>query len=62
MSAEEPKCSQCDSHDWHGFMHCKICGSYYIFAKCKNCDDMRIKKCPIDEGELEFIESKEHET
>jgi len=60
--AEEPKCSKCDSKNWHGFLHCRICGSYFVFGKCKNCDSLRIKKCPIDEENLEFMDLKETET
>jgi small-conductance mechanosensitive channel len=61
-SIEEPKCSACDSHNWHGFLHCEVCGSYFIFGKCEECDQQRLEKCPIDGGELEFIDSKQAET
>jgi hypothetical protein len=61
MSSEEPKCPKCDSKSWHGFLHCRVCGSYFVFAKCKNCDAVRLEKCPIDNGELELIEQAKHE-
>ncbi len=62
MNVEEPKCPKCDSVNWGGFLRCSICGSYFIFAKCKNCDNLRIEKCPLDDGKLELIRPKEDET
>lgn len=58
---EEPKCEKCDSHDWQGFLRCKVCGRYFIFGRCKNCDQIRIEECPIDQGELEYIAPDESE-
>ncbi len=54
-SIQGPKCPTCDSVSWHGFLHCRTCGSYFIFGKCKECDHLRLEQCPVDEGELEFI-------
>lgn len=62
MSKEKLKCTKCDSHEWQGFLHCRICGSYFIFGKCKNCDSLRIERCPIDDGELVVMLPKEAET
>jgi rRNA maturation protein Nop10 len=61
MSREKPKCAKCDSHEWRGFLHCRMCGSYFLFGKCKNCDSLRIEKCPVDGGELDIILPKETE-
>ena len=61
MTKEEPQCQKCDSSDWHGFLHCRTCGSYFIFAKCKNCDNLRLEKCPVDGGQLDFVEPPEGE-
>lgn len=58
---EEPKCKKCDSRNWHGLLHCTICGSYFAFGKCKNCDSLRIEKCPIDLENLEFTDLKKPE-
>ncbi len=58
----EPSCTACDSHKWHGFLHCEVCGSYFVFGKCGECDQQRLEKCPIDGEELEFIDSKQAET
>ncbi|MFW6110901.1 MAG: mechanosensitive ion channel family protein [Thermoproteota archaeon] len=52
-------CPKCDSHDWYGFLRCKVCGSYFLFGKCKNCDYLRLEECPIDGGRVEFINSGE---
>ncbi len=60
-SIEGPKCPTCDSYSWHGFLHCKTCGSYFIFGKCKECDHLRLEQCPVDEGKLEFIAPAETE-
>lgn len=60
--AEQPKCPKCDSRNWHGLLHCRICGSYFVFGKCKNCDTLRIEKCPIDQENLEFTDLRETKT
>jgi small conductance mechanosensitive channel len=62
MGTKGPKCPACDSRNWHGFLRCRICGCYFIFGKCKNCDSIRLEKCPVDQGELEFIASKKTRT
>lgn len=58
----KPKCPNCDSHKWHGFLRCRTCGSYFVFGKCKSCDGLRLEKCPVDDGELEYMPSKLVET
>jgi hypothetical protein len=62
MSREKLKCAKCDSTGWEGFLHCRICGGYFVFGKCRNCDSLRLEKCPIDGGELEIILSSKTET
>jgi small conductance mechanosensitive channel len=49
------RCPMCDSVNWHGYLRCKLCLSYYVWAKCQACDHVRLEKCLLDEGELEFI-------
>lgn len=61
MSVEKPKCSKCDSANWEGFLRCSVCGSYFILAKCKNCDNLRHERCPADGGKLELLKPKENE-
>lgn len=61
MKRRGPRCPKCDSHNWYGFLRCRVCSSYFIFGKCKNCDHLRLEECPIDEGKMEFIKPEETE-
>ena len=62
LDKARPKCAKCDSHEWEGFLHCGICGSYFVFGKCKNCDTLRIQKCPVDNEDLVVLVPKIEET
>lgn len=52
------KCPMCDSETWTGYLRCKKTSNYYLYGKCLNCDHLRLDKCPVDGGELEFIPSQ----
>jgi small-conductance mechanosensitive channel len=52
------KCPMCDSKRWTGYLRCKKTSNYYLYGKCLNCDHLRLDKCPVDGGELEFIPSQ----
>jgi small conductance mechanosensitive channel len=56
IETENPiKCPMCDSKRWTGYLRCKKTSNYYLYGKCLNCDHLRLDKCPVDGGELEFI-------
>jgi small-conductance mechanosensitive channel len=52
------KCPMCDSTRWTGYLRCKKNSNYYLYGKCLNCDHLRLDKCPVDGGQLEFIPSQ----
>jgi len=54
-SPEGPKCRMCDSNRWDGYLMCKSCRSYYVNGKCHECDQIRLEKCPLDGGDLEYV-------
>jgi len=49
------KCPMCDHAEWVGYLKCRICGKYFVWARCRECGHVRLEKCPIDGGELELI-------
>ena len=60
MGSKKPICTKCDSSNWHGFLQCQTCRSYFLFGKCKECDQIRLEKCTEDKGELGFIDEKDN--
>lgn len=50
------KCRMCDSTGWEGHLRCRVCRSYFADGRCLSCDSLRLEKCPLDGGDLEYIE------
>ena len=51
------RCPMCDSAEWVGYLRCRTCRRYFVSAKCKNCGSLRLKRCPLDDGELDLVPS-----
>jgi len=49
------RCPMCDSTEWDGYLRCRVCGRYFVWARCRNCGSLRLERCPLDGGELELI-------